>query len=565
MNTTENFPWIPFYMNFADALVPYRHNRGELLEKLHGVYSSIHMNLPSSISNEPDVDPFSVFALFNKGKLLGSTRVTIIRALKTAFAVDGPVPDDFPGIPLNGSYTFFGPKEKKGRKKARGEEDIENLWTMFLSALELVSRDTPRNSEAFCAAYDQARTQGEVSWNLTMGLFWIRPYDFLNLDKINRNYIKKNVRQFPFLVDGAATLFDTKPDGKSYLALCDTFKELFSSGESAYSSFPDLSREAWLSGKQQEPPQKEEAPAVPDHRKSVDTPRIEEDASYTREDFLNDTFLEAAKYDELAETLEHKKNLILQGPPGVGKTYIARRLAWALAGAKDEERIRLIQFHQNTSYEDFIMGFRPSKDGSGFELRKGVFYNFCKQAEADPSRNYYLIIDEINRGNTSKIFGEMFMLLEKDKRGKEYEVPLLYNDEPFFIPENLYIIGTMNTADRSLAMLDYALRRRFAFFDLKPAFETTKFSDYAKNLGSEELNALLETLKELNEKIATDPTLGEGFCLGHSYFCKFTPDDLTRAKLRTIVDHEIIPLLGEYWFDDKKKAGDWAGKLKAAL
>lgn len=565
MNTPEKFPWIPFYMKFANALVPYRNKRGDLIDKLHGAYASTPWKIPSQIDRAQDIDPFSVFALFNKqsgrGGPLASTRETIIRALKTAFAVEAPVPDDFPGIPLNGSYIFF--------RTDKAEEDIENLWRLFFRALKLSVDDTPDNREAFCAAYDQTRTKDdEVPYNRTMGLYWIRPWDFLNLDSTNRKYLEKNIHQFPFLLAEDLTLLNSKPDGPSYLALCDTFKEFFSSGESVYSSFPDLSHKAWLSDKEQEPSKNEAVPAVHEHQKRPDPRRIADDASYTREDFLNDTFLEADKYDELAETLAHKKNLILQGPPGVGKTYIARRLAWALARAKDAERVRLIQFHQNTSYEDFIMGYRPSQDGSGFELRKGVFYQFCKQAEACPQHDYYLIIDEINRGNTSKIFGEMFMLLEKDKRGEGNELQLLYNDEEFSIPENLFIIGTMNTADRSLAMLDYALRRRFAFYNLEPAFGSAKFARYEKTLQSGEFHALVRAVKKLNAAIAADASLGEGFRIGHSYFSNWDRDEISGReldKLHTIVEHELIPLIREYWYDNPQQAENWSDALSAAI
>lgn len=159
------------------------------------------------------------------------------------------------------------------------------------------------------------------------------------------------------------------------------------------------------------------------------------------------------EYDQLTSILQMKKNIILQGAPGVGKTFVAERLAFSLMGKPDLERVMTIQFHQSYSYEDFIMGFRPST--SGFELRRGAFYTFCKKAESDKNHDYFFIIDEINRGNLSKIFGELFMLIENDKRGKSLQ--LLYSDEQFSIPENLYIIGMMNTADRSLALLDYAL------------------------------------------------------------------------------------------------------------
>ena len=220
-----------------------------------------------------------------------------------------------------------------------------------------------------------------------------------------------------------------------------------------------------------------------------------------------------------------------------------------------------VQFHQSYSYEDFIMGFRPVENG--FKLQNGSFYNFCKKAEEDSENDYYFIIDEINRGNLSKIFGELFMLLEKDKRGKKYRLKLLYSDEYFNIPENVYIIGMMNTADRSLAMIDYALRRRFSFFEVEPGFDSEGFIQYQNGLNNETLNELVNKVKDLNREIALDKSLGKGFCIGHSYFCG--RDVCTEEWLHSIVDYDILPMLSEYWFDDANKLQRWENILQGVF
>lgn len=185
------------------------------------------------------------------------------------------------------------------------------------------------------------------------------------------------------------------------------------------------------------------------------------DKTYGKTEFVREVYMNEREFDILSALLRENKNLILQGAPGVGKTFAARRLAYAMMGEKDDSRVKLVQFHQNYSYEDFVMGYRP--DGSGFKLTKGIFYNFCREAQEHPDKEYFFIIDEINRGNLSRIFGELLMLLEKDYRGTE--ISLAYNGEPFSVPKDLYLIGMMNTADRSLAIMDYALRRRFKFYD----------------------------------------------------------------------------------------------------
>lgn len=282
---------------------------------------------------------------------------------------------------------------------------------------------------------------------------------------------------------------------------------------------------------------------------------------YEKNDFLEEVFIDEGGYNTLIGLLKSKKNIILQGAPGVGKTFIAKRLAYSIIGEKDQEKVMMVQFHQSYSYEDFIEGFRPSKEGSGFEIKKGAFYRFCKKAADDIDNDYFFIIDEINRGNLSKIFGELFMLIENDKRGNALQ--LLYSDEKFSVPSNVYIIGMMNTADRSLAMLDYALRRRFAFYNLDPAFKSEGFMIYKEELEDERFERLINCVENLNLEIESDESLGKGFCIGHSYFSnlKTTEGDM----LNRIIEYEIIPLINEYWFDEPSKVEDWENKLRGSI
>ena len=277
---------------------------------------------------------------------------------------------------------------------------------------------------------------------------------------------------------------------------------------------------------------------------------------YTDEGFLREVYVSEEDLADMRALLERKRNLVLQGSPGTGKTFCAKRLAWAIMGERDESRITFVQFHQSTTYDDLVCGYRPDGSG-GFVVRDGPFVRACHAARRDSARAHFFIIDEINRANVSKVFGELLMLIEADHRGSD-EVLLTVSGQRLSVPTNLYVIGMMNTADRGLALIDYALRRRFAFFEMAPALENERFLAHVAETGGEAMLRLVEATKEVNEDISADPSLGDGFRIGHSYFCG-------GGDPRLVVRYELSPLVDEYWFDDTKAAAREKAKLEAAL
>lgn len=821
--TTNSFTWTTFYMEFADRLLAYKEQRHELLDLLEEVYADLNMRYPfTETENRKPIDdicPFTVIASFNKG-ITNENRTAIALAIGNKIGVKAEVPIEFDGIPvLNNMKAWF-----FGYKADRNEDDIPNLWNMFEAAIQYADHPSGVLESAFINSYEKVKKQLGIKWNLTMGLYWIRPFSYLNLDERNRFFLLNSP-----ISDGVIKISNLKklPSSEEYLKLITFTKDNFNKENFPFQSFPELSYAAWISPtskdikqtksaasflkwfaplinalkklggsgkpdevrnqiisdlklpeeiinetrgksevkkfdnevsfarnylvydgyldnsvrgiwtltekgktapmneeiasqifvkwtevfkKQREETSRSQSDVVNDKEKkywiyapghnaskwdefykagimgigwdklgdlkqysskeamktkmkelygeeytyknaahatwqfanelspgdiifvkkgvykligrgvveseyifdedrseykhihkvkwqengewehpgqavnktltnitpytdyvrklksifSTDEEDLEEEVEvpydpYTEIDFLNEVFMDRDHYHKLVNLLRAKKNIILQGAPGVGKTFSAKRLAYSIMGEKDVSRMMMVQFHQSYSYEDFIMGYRPTNNG--FELSEGPFYEFCKMAEDDDDNEYFFIIDEINRGNLSKIFGELLMLIEKDKRGQQLR--LLYSNELFTVPKNVYIIGMMNTADRSLAMIDYALRRRFAFYKLEPAFDSDGFQAIMTEANNPKFDSLVKQIKALNEAISKDESLGDGFRIGHSYLC--ADEEITDEWLSSVVEYELLPLLEEYWFDEPSKIEHWTTKLRGAL
>jgi 5-methylcytosine-specific restriction protein B len=558
----QRFNWTRFYEAVADKLLAFRENRPTLVAGIHDIAGRVDglSNLQDQFADGTsgplkDICPFTTIGIFNRG-ITDANRKTIAAELAKLLEVEEPVPESFEGIPvLNNQRSWFFGSENK-----RQPNDIDTLWEIFAEAIRFAESENAESRSVFIKAYDDATQKFGVGWNLTMGLYWIRPWNYPTLDSQSQRYIDKKL---------GIQIGLNGPKGRcnanDYLTVLETIEARFQEEAYPVHSFPELSLAAYLykdTGITPQPDSTDQDVQGDDDdlepEDEVTAPPIE---PYSVDDILADgCFIKRVQLEKLLERLRTKKNMILQGPPGTGKTWLAKRLAFALIGQRNDSKVRAVQFHPNLSYEDFVRGWRPSGDGK-LSLVDGPFMEMIKAASKEPTVRHVVVIEEINRGNPAQIFGEMLTLLEADKRTPTEALELCYrrsDGERVFIPDNLYVIGTMNIADRSLALVDLALRRRFAFIDLEPKLGKT-WHDWVHGqcgIDSEILSEIEKRILALNEEITADTTLGRQFRIGHSYVTPPFGIPITDARewFKQVVETEIGPLLDEYWFDALDKA-----------
>lgn len=544
----KQFDWIDFYQEFADKLRPYSSDRKKLIEKVTDAYNRSGMTLPKMEKdyNTIDIDPFTIFAFFNKG-IKDENRIRIIQELKEEFSVAASVPETFDGIPVvnNMMATFY------GFIGDRDEHDIDNLWSVFNAALDYADNDTEESKREFIKRFDTAINQKYVKWKLTMGLYWIRPKAFINLDARNREFISIDKNMDSDFINRFVPI-NKVPSATEYISMIETAQSSMKSGNYKFKSFPELSYHAWIS-----------------HNKYIEVGSNPETTT--------EVPLEEAELSEYAGKLVSSKNIILRGAPGTGKTYLARNIAAEVVSAGrvksfedldeiPQNNIEFIQFHPSYDYTDFVEGFRPTIDEETGEMRyeiiPGIFKNFVTRAASrqHTGEKFVFIIDEINRGEISKIFGELFFAIDPGYRGKKGAVKTQYSpindvNKVLYVPDNVYIIGTMNDIDRSVESFDFAMRRRFRFIEVTAGSQLGILSGQI-----DDYDGAATRLIRLNNAISEVEGLNSHYHIGPSYFLKLNDID---NDFELLWQDYLEPLLEEYvrgFFDEASILSD----LKAA-
>lgn len=533
--------WVPFHLEVADKLMEGEWWLTEKREALDDMIEKVRWSDPDEVSDDYEhirwtPDPYSFYLSFNM-RTDGTKRLPGYRKVQELLDVDANVPDTDHRVRGLGTHYRF--------TNAPGDDDIDALWDFFRFAVGFKPAEDEGAAE-FVEKYDRViEVNGFVGqWDITLSywLYWIDPRKYLLTRRLHRQELGlAEELSLPEHISG----------GQQYL---EALRATRSFAESKRMSLLDINRESTT-------------------REMLGLLPLTGTDSYTIDNVLDDgVFLERAELDRMVRILRSKKNLILQGPPGVGKTFIAKKLAYVLIGSESDERITSVQFHQSYSYEDFVGGFRPDIGKNGqlvFKPTDGPFLEVCETARVNDDQKYVVLIDEINRGNLSRVFGELLMLIESDKRELKHGVTLQHRPEhyhSFFVPKNVYIIGTMNLADKSLTGMNVAMRRRFGFYDLEPQFGEPVFKNWLSNTGMPPnlQNHINTKMSQLNTKISKDDSLDFNYAVGHSFFCPPENEQIGNWDewYETVVDYEIRPLLREYWFDDPDRANQEADSLK---
>ena len=631
-NDNQHFAWAGFYEAMADKLLDFKEKRNELVKEINRIldrtgFSDSYQDIYKNGISGPlkDICPFTIIGTLNRG-IKDSNRQIIAGHIAEFLNIDEPVPESFGGIPVldNRNSWFF------NYEKDRLPDDIDSLWEIFEKAIEFSKSDKDDRS-AFVSAYDKVAPRKGVGWKLSMGLYWIRPWNFPTLDSKSQVYLNK---ELGIKIDDYVS--NKYPNGEEYLNILKTLKDKFQENSSSVKSFPELSLASWehTTSEEDERVWEEHFNEMRSHLKAAKSSfvlvkkRINKSLAHKLIEFCHEHGIMLVaplnpkedkdltpptvvfevgditdngdhldrypkefpiEFEDSFSEIEHSdtpKNLILYGPPGTGKTYRLKKLAKRLYSGREQvphnpeleelvenwetgpeqgrvvERFEFVTFHQAYSYEDFVEGIRPVQEEEAedvkYEIVPGVFKRICQKAKADPESSYAIFIDEINRGNIASIFGELITLVEPDKRvtyGDDGAVEsgmtltLPYSGEQFGVPKNLYIYGAMNTADRSIALLDTALRRRFEFEELMPDMKVINGSQGNGIIEDEEggtidLRKLLETIN-----IRIQFLLNRDMTIGHSYFI----DVSSFTDLKKVLLFRIIPLLQEYFYEDWHK------------